>query len=222
MFSLWNHFCEEHALPEDYTFQCSDCQASFVHPDLLRDHEQSAHQQQTHDNYLFDDQRQQIKKRKINRKRDCNSQNQDKTNLHFKCDICDFSTSAQNGLSLHKRRLHKLDKNNEAVSQLDNADFHDRDPKKFRHQCPRCTRRYKKIHHLERHQSKCDGIPPPTFKPMWEKNEIGRFVCAVPGCTSEKSWTSSFSVWHHFNGEHANMQDDSYCVWKCDLCDRKF
>ena len=68
--------------------------------------------------------------------------------MQYKCDICDFSTSAQNGLSLHKRRLHKLDKNNEAVTQLDNPDFHNRDPKKYRHQCLRCTRRYKKIHHL--------------------------------------------------------------------------
>ena len=92
----------------------------------------------------------------------------DKSLLQYKCDICDFSTSAQNGLSLHKRRLHKLDKNNEAVTQLDNPDFHNRDPKKYRHQCLRCTRRYKKIHHLERHQNKCDGIPPPTFKPMYE------------------------------------------------------
>ena len=91
--------------------------------------------------------------------------------MQYKCDICDFSTSAQNGLSLHKRRLHKLDKNNEAVTQLDNPDFHNRDPKKYRHQCLRCTRRYKKIHHLERHQNKCDGIPPPTFKPMWEKGQ---------------------------------------------------
>ena len=161
----------------------------------------------------------QTKKRKTPKKE--HSQSQDK-NLQYKCDICDFSTSAQNGLSLHKRRLHKLDKNNEAVTQLDNPDFHNRDPKKYRHQCSRCTRRYKKIHHLERHQIKCDGIPPPTFKPMWEKNEMGRFVCSVPGCSSEKSWTSSFSVWHHFNSEHANMQDDSYCVWKCDLCDKKF
>ena len=93
------------------------------------------------------------------------------SDLQYKCDICDFSTSAQNGLSLHKRRLHKLDKNNEAVTQLDNPDFHNRDPKKYRHQCLRCTRRYKKIHHLERHQNKCDGIPPPTFKPMWEKGQ---------------------------------------------------
>ena len=38
------------------------------------------------------------------------------------------------------------------------------------------------------------------------KDANGRFICAVPGCSSEKSWTSSFSVWHHFNSEHANMQ----------------
>ena len=56
----------------------------------------------------------------------------------------------------------------------------------------------------------------------WEKDLNGRFICAAPGCSSEKSWTSSFSVWHHFNSEHADMQDDSYCVWKCDLCDKKF
>ena len=112
------------------------------------------------------------KKLKIPKKE--HSQSQDKS-LQFRCDICDFSTSAQNSLSLHKRRLHKLDKNNEAVTQLDNPDFHNRDPKKYQHQCPRYTRRYKKIHHLERHQEKCDGIPPPTFKPMWEKNEIEKY-----------------------------------------------
>ena len=38
------------------------------------------------------------------------------------------------------------------------------------------------------------------------KDANGRFICAVPGCSSEKSWTSSFSVWHHFNSEHADMQ----------------
>ena len=48
------------------------------------------------------------------------------------------------------------------------------------------------------------------------------FTGAVPGCTSEKTWTSSFSVWHHFNAEHADMQDDAYCVFKCDMCDKKF
>ena len=40
----------------------------------------------------------------------------------------------------------------------------------------------------------------------WEKDANGRFICGVPGCSSEKSWTSSFSVWHHFNSEHADMQ----------------
>ena len=71
--------------------------------------------------------------------------------------------------------MHKLEKNNEAVTQLDNPNFHNRDPKKYQHQCPRCNQRYKKNHHLERHQVKCGGIPPPTFKPMWEKNEIEKY-----------------------------------------------
>ena len=69
----------------------------------------------------------------------------------FKCDLCDFSASAQNGLSLHKRKLHHVDKNNEVVdTAADNPDFHARDPEEFQHQCSLCTRRYKKIHHLER------------------------------------------------------------------------
>lgn len=141
----------------------------------------------------------------------------------FKCDLCDFSASAQNGLSLHKRKLHHLDKNNEVVNTAaDNPDFHARDPEDFQHQCSQCTRRYKKIHHLERHISKCDGIPPPTLKPLWQKNQDGRFSCAVPGCNSDKSWTSSFSVWHHFNAEHADMQDEAYCVFHCDMCSNKF
>ena len=95
----------------------------------------------------------------------------------YACDFCDFSTSALNGLSLHKRRLHNLDKNNQLVAQIDNPDYHNRDPNKFKHECSRCTRRYKKIHHLERHLMKCDGIPPPTLKPMWQKNPNGRFSC---------------------------------------------
>ena len=142
----------------------------------------------------------------------------------FHCDLCDFSASAQNGLSLHKRKYHHLDKNNEVVdATADNPDFHERDSEDFQHQCSQCTRRYKKIHHLERHLPKCDGIPPPTLKPLWQKNEeTGRFSCAVPGCQSDKSWTSSFSVWHHFNAEHADMQDEAYCVFKCDACDQKF
>jgi len=216
MLAFWGHFRDEHALPEDFTVQCSDCSARFLHTDLLSDHCKSEHVNQNETFNTINP----AKKRKISSaKKEPSKQDKD---LQYKCDICDFSTSAQNGLSLHKRRLHKLDKNNEAVTQLDNPDFHNRDPKKYRHQCLRCTRRYKKIHHLERHQNKCDGIPPPTFKPMWEKDANGRFICAVPGCSSEKSWTSSFSVWHHFNSEHADMQDDSYCVWKCDLCDKKF
>lgn len=76
----------------------------------------------------------------------------------YNCDFCDFTTNKMNGLSLHKRRLHHLDKNNHSVTpQDDNPDYHNRDPKKFKHQCSSCSRRYKKIHHLDRHLIKCDG-----------------------------------------------------------------
>ena len=76
----------------------------------------------------------------------------------YNCDFCDFTTTKMNGLSLHKRRLHHLDKNNHSVTpQDDNPDYHNRDPKKFKHQCSSCSRRYKKIHHLDRHLIKCDG-----------------------------------------------------------------
>ena len=115
-----------------------------------------------------------------------------------------------------------MDKNNEVISTSDNPDFHQRHPEEFQHECNQCTRRYKKLHHLERHLPKCDGIPPPTLKPLWQKNEDGRFSCAVPGCDSTASWTSSFSVWTHFNNYHANMEDEAYCVFKCDMCEEKF
>jgi hypothetical protein len=207
--SLWQHFQEDHALQEDFVFKCTFCNESFVHPDVLQVHMTQNHPgEEMRQDFSF-------KGELVNGAEDIENQ--------YKCDLCDFSTTAMNGLSLHKRRLHRIDKNNETVTQVDNPDFHERDPKKFKHECYRCTRRYKKMHHLDRHLPKCDGIPPPIHKPMWSKNtDTGRFSCAVPGCGSDKTWTSSFSVWHHFNSEHADMQDDSYCVFKCDMCDKKF
>lgn len=221
---VWAHFQAEHALPEDLVFACDLCQERFVHQTLLSNHMKENHDQ----SWVCD-----ICGKRLNNQtllsRHKKSHKKETTSVatndqhQFKCDLCDFSTNAMNGLSLHKRRLHRIDKNNRAVTTVDNPDFHKRDPKKFKHECRRCTRRYKKIHHLERHMVKCDGIPPPIQKPMWRKNGIdGRFSCAVPGCGSSKTWTSSFSVWHHFNAEHADMQDDSYCVFKCDMCDKKF
>ena len=43
MLAFWGHFRDEHALPEDFTVQCSDCPARFLHTDLLSDHCKSEH-----------------------------------------------------------------------------------------------------------------------------------------------------------------------------------
>ena len=43
MLAFWSHFRDEHALPEDFTVQCSDCPARFLHTDLLSDHCKSEH-----------------------------------------------------------------------------------------------------------------------------------------------------------------------------------
>lgn len=229
---LWTHFANSHAKPEEFVFKCSKCdEFSAVHPDLLKAHEKHKHKEDKDNdqktsytckicNVPFKTYGSLIRhRRKIHLEGEAD---EDASESIYYCDLCDFTSGALNGLSLHKRRLHKVDKNNKTVALPDNPDFHERDPKKFKHECSKCTRRYKKPHHLERHLTKCDGIPPPTFKPMWQKNEDGRFSCSVPGCTSDKTWTSSFSVWHHFNAEHADMQDDSYCVFKCDMCELKF
>ena len=67
-----------------------------------------------------------------------------------------------------------------------------------------------------------DVITQPMHQLLKSKHHmIGTYVI-FSGCNSEKTWTSSFSVWHHFNSEHADMQDDNYCVFKCDLCEKKF
>ena len=88
----------------------------------------------------------------------CKEEMNSESKTTYNCDFCDFTTTKMNGLSLHKRRLHHLDKNNHSVTpQDDNPDYHNRDPKKFKHECSSCSRRYKKIHHLDRHLIKCDG-----------------------------------------------------------------
>ena len=51
MLAFWSHFRDEHALPEDFTVQCSDCPARFLHTDLLSDHCKSEHVNQ---NETFD------------------------------------------------------------------------------------------------------------------------------------------------------------------------
>ena len=51
MLAFWGHFRDEHALPEDFTVQCSDCPARFLHTDLLSDHCKSEHVNQ---NETFD------------------------------------------------------------------------------------------------------------------------------------------------------------------------
>ena len=56
---------------------------------------------------------------------------------------------------LHKRRFHHIDKNGELLENVDNPDYNERDPTKYKHKCNRCTRRYQKLSHLERHALKC-------------------------------------------------------------------
>lgn len=155
--ALWNHFQENHALPEEFNFRCNTCQACFVHPEILKRHRQAA----------------------------------------------------------HVAKSEKVAKEEEVSEEEDDGNC--------QYQCPKCTRRFKSRQHIEKHLEKCKGIPPPpTLKPIWQKQSDGRFTCAVAGCTSNKSWTSSFSVWYHFNSEHASMSDEKYCVFKCDLCEDKF
>ena len=193
---VWKHFQDEHAMPEDFLFSCSICRSSFVHPEILNEH-LADHSRSNTPEFTGEDQ-------------------------SYSCNLCSFTTSAMGGLTLHRRRVHKLDKNNTILDVEDNPDYQSRDPQYFKHQCMKCTRRYKKAHHLERHSLRCDGVPPPRSKPIWIKNEAGRYICGVQDCQSDKSWTNSFSVWHHFNSEHANMQDETYCVWKCDICQEGF
>ena len=196
---LWLHFQDEHALPEDFIYTCNDCQETTVHPDLLKLHYEKCHPESNRpillklEDHLPPEYACEICQKSFSNASSLHRHERNHVKkeelsvvvggdiLKYSCDLCDFSTSAMNGLSLHKRRLHKLDKSGFPVTQIDNPDYHNRDPKKFKHECRRCTRRYKKIHHLERHLIKCDGIPPPTLKPMWEKTGNGRFSCSVPG-----------------------------------------
>ena len=41
------------------------------------------------------------------------------------------------------------------MENVDNPDYNERDPTKYKHKCNRCTRRYQKLSHLERHALKC-------------------------------------------------------------------
>ena len=41
------------------------------------------------------------------------------------------------------------------MENVDNPDYSERDPTKYKHKCNRCTRRYQKLSHLERHALKC-------------------------------------------------------------------
>ena len=53
----------------------------------------------------------------------------------FQCDICDYKTSAHNGVALHKRSAHKVDKNNQQLMIDDNPFHQDRDSKRFAFVC---------------------------------------------------------------------------------------
>ena len=139
----------------------------------------------------------------------------------YPCNDCDESFVHLDLLQEHREEVHQAQVKSERKATNPKRPAFAK-TEKASHICDRCGRGYTKPYHLERHLTKCDGIPEPTYRPMWQKTEEGRFICAVPGCTSDKSWTSSFSVWYHFNSDHADMQDDSYCVFKCDLCDEKF
>ena len=53
----------------------------------------------------------------------------------FACDLCDYKTSAHNGVALHKRSAHKVDKNNQQLDIDDNPFHQDRDSKRFAFVC---------------------------------------------------------------------------------------
>jgi len=148
---------------------------------------------------------------------------EDGENKPFECDLCDYKTNAHNGVALHKRSAHKVDKNNQQIIIDDNPFHQDRDSKRFAFVCEKCTRRYKSMKNLTRHQRNCNGVPPPAVKPTWRKDAIdGRYYCTFEGCNSKKNWTCSSGVWKHYNAEHADLNDATYGVYQCDLCDKRF
>ena len=121
---------------------------------------------------------------------------EDGENKPFECDLCDYKTNAHNGVALHKRSAHKVDKNNQQIIIDDNPFHQDRDSKRFAFVCEKCTRRYKSMKNLTRHQRNCNGVPPPAVKPTWRKDAIdGRYYCTFEGCNSKKNWTCSSGVW---------------------------
>ena len=71
-----------------------------------------------------------------------------------------------------------------------------RPPKMYYYNFFQCTRRYKSMKNLTRHQRNCNGVPPPAVKPTWRKDSIdGRYYCTFEGCNSKKNWTCSSGVW---------------------------
>ena len=60
---------------------------------------------------------------------------EDGENKPFQCDLCDYKTSAHNGVALHKRSAHKVDKNNQQLDIDDNPFHQDRDSKRFAFVC---------------------------------------------------------------------------------------
>lgn len=213
------HFNDEHALAEDLKFPCEECSKRFFSRTLLQHHMKVNHKARYACNTCG--------------KRCYSSKALEKhTRLHldddddsqYECDMCDYRTTAQNGINMHKRLVHRVTKNKQRPLFSSEGHFlHERSSSKFKHECMKCTRRYKSAKNLDRHVKNCNGVPPPAFKPTWRKDDIdGRYYCTWPGCNSTKNWICSSGVWKHFNAEHADMADESYCVYACDMCDKRF
>ena len=64
---------------------------------------------------------------------------EDGENKPFQCDLCDYKTSAHNGVALHKRSAHKVDKNNKQLMIDDNPFHQDRDSKRFAFVCEKVS-----------------------------------------------------------------------------------
>ena len=59
----------------------------------------------------------------------------------FQCNLCDYKTTAHNGVALHKRSAHKVDKNNQQLMIDDNPFHQDRDSKRFAFVCEKVLKR---------------------------------------------------------------------------------
>jgi len=218
---VWKHFNAAHATDADLVFNCDYCAAKFPNKNLLNYHRKTKHLTK----YACEEcgkefHSQQVLDRHLQTHE---GEGEDGEGKPFECDLCDYKTNAHNGVALHKRSAHKVDKNNQQIIIDDNPFHQDRDSKRFAFVCEKCTRRYKSMKNLTRHQRNCNGVPPPAVKPTWRKDAIdGRYYCTFEGCNSKKNWTCSSGVWKHYNAEHADLNDATYGVYQCDLCDKRF